>query len=208
MEIHRVSRFSTIGRLFQKFQKRGCPLRDEWKRVYVALGMRAEFRHYGGSLSIVPRDDVWAVPVIQGVTIDRIMTALLRRGVIICTYVDDFEAAHMNDDRDSKSDSYVVHFRKTNVADTELAGLSADDLRTGGIRGITLIERLLLEAWCCIVRDDRLDADGSETLCAGSRISHGRVPYVCRDAKYDRELYICGAHPGYKDARLRARAVI
>lgn len=80
-------------------------------------------------------------------------------------------------ERTAKDDAYAVWLRDAVEADEGLKSLSADQLKTRGIPGITLEERLLMELKYFKITGNHLDIRNA-TLCAGSRYSGGDVPHV------------------------------
>lgn len=72
-------------------------------------------------------------------------------------------------------DHYAIWVRERREADEELKNLSAEDLEKKNIKGITLLERLLLELKFWDETGEHLDVKNI-TLCAGSRYSNGNVP--------------------------------
>ena len=90
-------------------------------------------------------------------------------------------------------------------ADKEYKNKSANDLKKEQILGITLLERLLMEPDYYVETKKHLDRK-SITLCAGSRISDGNVPYVHWNVE-DGELYVHWGNPDRRYGFLRTRAV-
>ncbi len=72
---------------------------------------------------------------------------------------------------------YAIWVRDRVEADEELKNKSADVLKQEGIQGITLEERLLFELKYFKETGKHLD-EQNVTLCAGSRLSLGALPYV------------------------------
>ncbi|MDP3726295.1 MAG: hypothetical protein Q8R36_03810 [bacterium] len=73
--------------------------------------------------------------------------------------------------------STTHYFRDVVEADEELANKSANDLKTSGIKGITLRERLIYELAYFTETGKHLDI-ANWTLCSGSRYPDGHVPRV------------------------------
>jgi hypothetical protein len=80
-------------------------------------------------------------------------------------------------ERSSQESPYAVWFRDTIKADEDLKNLSAKDLKTQGIPGITLEERLIYELKYYTETSGHLDPE-TFTLCAGSLYTDGYVPTV------------------------------
>ena len=177
----------------------------DWARVYDALGMSAEYAIKGMTM-LLEGAGHWLVPVVAGVTPNKIVATLRRLGVAVYTYRDDLDAAVPTNDRDPKNGSYAVHFKKTVEADPEFANLSANDLRDREISGITLTERLLLELGYFLATGKHLDVE-NVTLCSDSRYSDGYVPYVYWYPSFA-QVYVNWFHPDYRLGDLRARAAV
>lgn len=119
-------------------------------------------------------------------------------------YTEDLDKATKDrNDREPK-EHYVVWIRDRQEADEELNNLSADKLKEKNIKGITLLERLLLELKCWDETDKHLD-EKNITLCPGSRGSDGAVPNVYWDVG---EFKVHWYNPWSANPNLRARAVV
>ncbi len=81
-----------------------------------------------------------------------------------------------HNDRESKK-SYAIWVRQKVEADKELMDFSVNQLKEKGVKGITLLERMLYELKYFLETGRHLDRR-SITLCAGSRYSDGHVPVV------------------------------
>jgi hypothetical protein len=101
---------------------------------------------------------------------------------------------------------YVIWIRQRVEADVEMANVSANELSDNGIKGITLLERLLFELKYYLETGKHLDVEGNVTLCAGSRGLKGCVPEVYWTSA-DGRLYIEWCTPYGKNRELRTRAV-
>lgn len=110
-----------------------------------------------------------------------------------------------NHDRTTQT-AYAIWVRDGVEADQEWKNHSANALKERGVHGITLTERLLYELKYFRETGKHLDLKNI-TLCAGSRDSDGRVPYV-RWTFFGRKLYVHWCDPGFAHARLRAREVV
>jgi hypothetical protein len=116
----------------------------------------------------------------------------------------DLDTVVSRNDRDPKNGTYAVWLRDRVEADEELKNKSANNLKRKGIKGITLLERLLFGLKYFRETGKHLDII-NWTLCAGSRHSDGDVPSVGLDVD-DLEVHwrplsrTCGS--------LRAREVV
>jgi membrane-bound inhibitor of C-type lysozyme len=171
----------------------------DWKEVYRQLGMSVEI---GDGVN---DSRYWTVPVFKGVTINKVVEVLRVMGVTVYLYVEDLDKNVVKNDRDPANGDYQVKFLRTVEADPELQNKSAEMLAKDGVKGITLLERLLLELGYFLATGEHLDVE-NVTLCSGSRRSDG-VPYVHWSAG-GREVYVHYYRPTSSDSGLRSRAVV
>lgn len=149
----------------------------DWQKTYTALGM-SEYGEVVKNLAIKENPGFWFEPVVKGLTCNKVVAMLREVGVQVWTYVDDLNKNVPTNDRDPNHDgSYVVGFRRTIEADEENANKSANTLKIENHKGITLLERLLLELGYFLTTGQNLDVNNI-TLCTGSRYSYGNVPFV------------------------------
>jgi len=106
----------------------------------------------------------------------------------------------------SPSKTYVIRLRDRIEADEEFADVSANQLKERGVKGITLLERLLLELMYFTQTGKHLDLE-NVTLCAGSRGSYGSVPSVDWDSGDD-GLRVHWYSPGDSHDGLLTREVV
>jgi len=109
-------------------------------------------------------------------------------------------------ERTAKDGTYAVWFRDVVEADEDLKNLSANDLKTKGIPGITLEERLLYELKYFKETGGHLDIENI-TLCSGSRCSDGDVPEVGW-VPVGRRLSVVWCHPVDSDPGRRSRRAV
>ena len=174
----------------------------DWKKVYETLGVKVDFNNED-----VNDPNFWIVPVFKGVTPNKVVQALRGLGVNVYLYTDDLDNGVPTNDRDpAKDGDYRVKFLKTIEADPALKEKSADTLTEEKIKGITLLERLLLELGYFLATGNHLDVE-NVTLCSGSRRSGGGVPDV-RWHSGGRLVSVFWYSPSGSDSRLRARAVV
>ena len=91
---------------------------------------------------------------------------------------DNLDAGVPKNDRDPKNGTYAIWARDTVEADEVHKNKSAMYLAQKNIKGITLLERMILELKYFTETGKHLDVD-SWTLCSGSRSSDGNVPDAC-----------------------------
>ena len=174
----------------------------DWKKVYETLGMKVDFNNNDAN-----DPNFWVVPVFKGVTPNKVVQALRDQNVNVYLYTDDLDKGVPTNDRDpAKDGDYRVKFLKTVEADPELKDKSADDLKKEGVKGITLLERLLLELGYFLATGNHLDIE-NVTLCSGSRDSGGDVPSV-NWGTGDREVRVDWDDTSLSYVNLRARAVV
>jgi hypothetical protein len=179
----------------------------DWAKAYEALGMNAEYNSKIASLTISEESGLWTIPVIKDVTCNKVVQALRDTGCQVWLYADDMDKEVVENDRDPNSDSsYAVSVRATVEADEEQANKSANQLAKEGHKGITLLERLLLELAYFLTTGKHLDVK-KVTLCSGSRRSDGRVPGVFWNSDY-RGVFVYCCSPGYRRGALRSRSVV
>ena len=184
------------------------PVDIDWAKVYKQLGMEAEFNDFFDKKFANAGSDpgIWYVPVIKGVTPNKIVKVLRGLGVNVYTYTDDLDTGVPTNDRDPSKGSYVVGFKKNIEADPENANQSANDRKKKKAKDITLLERLLLELGYFLATGNHLDVE-NVTLCSGSRDSDGCVPDVDWRAD-DGRLWVGWCHLDRQRSSLRARAVV
>lgn len=124
----------------------------------------------------------------------------------IWVHNEDLDVSGIKNDRDSKKGDYVVFFKKNIEADEEFKDLSANKLAETGHKGITLLERLLLEVLYFNETKKHLDIK-NVTICTGSRGFCGRVPRVFWNSGHGK-LRVDWNYPDSAGDNLRSRAVV
>jgi len=176
-----------------------------WDKVYEALGMSAEYEEFAQANSAQDDPNLWIVPVVKGVTCNKVVAGLKKLGVKFYLYTDDLDKAVPTNDRDPSNGSYVIGFARNVEADKENKNLSANTLKSRH-KGITLLERLILELGYFLATRKHLDNENI-TLCAGSRGRDGYVPSVSWYSD-DREVYVFWYDPDISRAYLRSRSAV
>jgi hypothetical protein len=118
-------------------------------------------------------NDYWKINIPKGLTEEQAYQDCLKLFPCWRGY-DNFDG--MESDRTSNK-AYSIKVKANVEADENLKNLSADDLKEKGIKGITLLERLVLEKDYFLKTGKHLDIN-NVTACTGSRYSDGHVPYV------------------------------
>ncbi|MBI3337106.1 MAG: hypothetical protein HY005_00580 [Candidatus Staskawiczbacteria bacterium] len=177
-----------------------------WRIVYELLGMQTDYESTIANLELTINTKMWTIPVLMGLTCKKVISCLKKLGVNIKKYINNPDTEVSKNDRDpNKDSSYSINFRRTIESDEENRNLSADDIKKRGAKGITLLERLLLELGYFTSTGQHLDVE-SVTLCAGSRHKCGNVPRVCfRSGAL--MIYVCWCGSRDQCDHLRPRSV-
>lgn len=117
-----------------------------------------------------------------------------------------YDEENIDKDFPTPKEPTTRYFKKNIEADEEYKNLSANDLEEKKIPGITLRERLLMELDYFNETNSHLDVDNI-TLCSGSRLSYGFVPFVHWHADR-RRLFVYWSLPGLRYSLLRSRAAV
>lgn len=116
-------------------------------------------------------------------------------------YTSDLDTNIPTNARDPRNGSYALWVKDVREADAENASLSANDLSAKNHLGLTVLERMLLEADYFFEQGGHLDLQ-NWTLCDGSRDSDGDVPSAgWRGGKFGVDWFI----PADRDPSIRSR---
>lgn len=137
-------------------------------------------RWFGGAIGEM------LIIVASGVTYKQVIAECRKRFNLELSIDEDLDSV-LSDDRDSRGGSYAIFVRDDIQADDEFKGMSALTLIAKGHKGITLLERLLLEIIVYEFSQSRWHVDGcgfgTETLCVGSRF--GKLfPHVGEEVRH------------------------
>lgn len=197
----------SLVQFLQRFVYGGDITAEVWQEAYQLMGMSSEYEEFAKTNEVKADPSRWVVQAIKGVTCNKAVAALRELGVNVETYGVDLDKEVTANDRDPNRDgSYQVSFAKNVEADPEFAGKSANQLKEQNHKGITLLERLLLELAYFIATGKHLD-EKNVTLCSGSRRSDGRVPSVYWNSE-DRGVYVGWYRPDHALVHLRSRSVV
>lgn len=145
--------------------------------------------------------EFWEIKIEKGTTIEGVL-AECKKIFPVWRWTDDNLDQIVNSDRTSNK-AYAVKVKASIEADENLKNLSANDLTAKGIKGITLLERLVLELQYFKETGKHLDIQ-NWTICSGSRYSDGGVP----DVDWDGGRLQVGWDAGVRsDGHVRAREV-
>lgn len=149
------------------------------------------------------QEEYWTINIPKGLTIEQAYKDC--KALFPCwRWIDENLDQIVNSDRTSK-EAYSIKVKATVEADENLKNMSANELKEKGVKGITLLERLVLEKDYFQKTGKHLDIDNI-TLCSGSRNSDGHVPRV---DWYDTDgLGVGWDYPGSAVDNLRSREVV
>lgn len=177
-----------------------------WQKVYQTLGMLDEYENFTKTRSAEEDPNLWEMPVVKGITCNKVVAAMRKLDVKFYLYADNLDKAVTKNDRDPSNGSYIIGFRRMIEADEENKNLSANELTKRNHKGITLLERLLLELGYFLATGKHLD-ESNVTLCTGSRYSDDYVPRVSWHSDY-RTVYVGWYDPDGSDGLLRSRSAV
>jgi hypothetical protein len=179
-----------------------------WLETYKALGLESEYQQAVAKLVFPDSQNLWYVPMVPGVTSNKIVAGHRRFGVKFWLFDEDLDSVVLAHDRDANRDGpYIVGFRRNVEADEEFANKSADVLAKVNHRGICLPERLMLGAGYYVATGGQHLDQEVITLCTGSRGRHDSVPHVNWGPDY-RKVYVNYGSPDIAYGNLRSRSVV
>lgn len=177
-----------------------------WEDRYLGIGIKKDF----SSLRIPEQPECFTrlIVVVKELKISQLITKLKDKRMKIGTYSDsDLKSFDKVEDVVQRPDGdYAILVRDRQEADEELQNKSADDLQNEGLNTETLKERLL-HGWAYYEETGKHLDEKHWTICAGSRHTHGSVPYVYCDPCYGR-VDISWYGSGYQNSHERARQVV
>ena len=177
-----------------------------WKIVYELLDMKVKYESVINNLKIAKNNDTtWTIPVLKGLSCKKVIACFKKLGANAKKDIGNPDDEVKVNERDPKKGSYAVSFKRAIEADEENRNLSADDLKNRGGKGITLLERLLLELGYFASTGQHLDVE-SVTLCAGSLHKSGYTPRVCCRSGVLR-IFVCWCGSRDQCDHLRPRSV-
>ncbi len=140
--------------------------------------------------------------VARGMTMNQVFKAC-EKHFTCWKYYDDLDKNTPINDRPADK-TYAIAIRDRVEADEEYKNLSANELTEKSIKGITLLERLVLELKYFTETGSHLDISNI-TLCSGSCDSDGDVPFVrWRGGEFGVDWY----EADYSSDDLRCREVV
>ncbi|MFA5644143.1 MAG: hypothetical protein WC928_01290 [Patescibacteria group bacterium] len=200
--------YDLVGTIFaKKFDdnKNSRQIKSTWQRIYKKwFGLEKNFSDLQVPENYDPRKH-FAVIVAQGLTKNQIV-AEMRLKFKVSLHKEDLDTSVNHNDRKAENGDYIVVFNKNVEADEEFKNYSANQLKAIEHKGITLLERLLLEILYFDRTKKHLDIS-NWTLCTGSRDSDGCVPDVGWNSS-DGLLCVIWSYPDRSSDFLRSRAVV
>jgi hypothetical protein len=194
------------GELAEAIRQVLCGPVLDWAKVYDILGMSVEYVEFAKS-GIQDNPNLWVVPVVKGITCNKVVEALRKAGSKVYTYVEDLDKNVTVNDRDPNRDgSYTIGLAKNVEADEINKDKSANMLAEANHKGITLLERLLLELAYFLATGKHLDVKNI-TICSGSRDSGGYVPGVDWSSGH-RGVHVSWYDPDNRSGSLRSRSAV
>jgi len=140
-------------------------IKKTWEKIYQeCFGLRKNFSDINIPKKYDPKKH-FPVIVAKGLTIKEVVKGMKFR---VDSGTHELATINSRSDRTAKNGDYIVLFFKNIEADEELKGLSAQQLEAISHKGITWIERLLLEVLYYNITKKHLDCY-NRTLCSGSR---------------------------------------
>ena len=178
------------------------------EKSYGLLGLAREYAEFQKEFSPIEEvPDRWALPMVKGVTCNRVASTLRQAGSGFSSYYEDMDEAVPTNQRDPNRDgSYVASVKAVVEADEENKNQSAQQRGEQGCQDITLAERLFLELVYSLKTGKHLDIQ-NWTLCAGSRDAGGYVPSVSF-VPGSGEVYVDWGSLSDHSGGLRARSVV
>lgn len=153
-----------------------------------------------------PTEGNWRLLVIADIALETLYAKCKERFKCWRWTNDNLDKIVTYNERDAKNGHYAIWVRDEIEADEKYKNLSANQIKGMNIKTETLAERLIHELKHFIGTGEHLDIENI-TLCAGSRYSHGRIPYVGWHG-YDSGMGVSGFLPGHCLDSLRAREAV
>ncbi|MEI7620773.1 MAG: hypothetical protein WCJ57_04375 [Candidatus Falkowbacteria bacterium] len=169
-----------------------------WENFYQEhLGITVDF----STLQIPPIPDGKILLIIhKGLTIKKLIRAIKKHFNVCFSDHDLITDEALIHDRTTET-TYLVVINNSAESDEDLKNLSISELNEKGVKGITLIELLILKL-LFFGKSQALDTE-CVTLCSGSHLPKGEMPCAFSDSgDFDISL-----DPGLPSNVLRARAI-
>ncbi|MDQ3014388.1 MAG: hypothetical protein M3Q73_00815 [bacterium] len=152
---------------------------SSWKQAYTLLGMDTEFEAF---ISENPKfnersymDQVWMIPIIKGLTIQKIVQAL---GKLNVTVTGNYQERSVFQLRGDSSDTYVISFKRALHGQSVSPWASRAEYKKEAAWGISPRERLMLELGYFLATGLHLDIYKSTVCPAMESDNHRSIPSV------------------------------
>jgi len=179
-------------------------IQSVWQRIYKKyFNRKVDFSQLTIPAAYDPKKH-FCVIVVKGMKMNEVVKGL-RKHFTVSLYFEDLDGDVTDNDRVADKD-YAILFHKNVEADEEYKNTSANTLKEQNHQGITLLERLLLEAYYFETTKKHLDIK-NWNLCSGSRYSDGRVPGVYWRS-VNSELHVDWNLSSSASDNLRSRVVV
>jgi hypothetical protein len=175
----------------------------DWSKFYEEVfGLELDLTQVG--LPAEREGFGWIVLVAKDLTLNHVFEVCRKRFAGKARrYYDDLDRAVVKNDREP-IETYAIRVRDRVEADEEHKGKSANTADSAGIKGVTILEHMLLELWYHWQTSQHIDVS-SLTICPGSRYADGRVP----NAYWDYDKFIVSfVYPDYQNDDWRVREVV
>ncbi|HUD03940.1 MAG TPA: hypothetical protein VMR73_00410 [Candidatus Paceibacterota bacterium] len=176
-----------------------------WRKIYAEEGIGLPSDEE--LLKLIPMRQVgfnWLVIVPKGMTVNQAWAMAKKRFKCWKYTNSDLESVLSESERGETKAISITWFRDRVEADKEMKNLSANDLEGKSVKGITLLQRILLEVKYFTETGKHLDLE-DWTLCSGSRFADGRVPGA---SWFDGEFCIFWTGLDDRLSDLRSRVVV
>jgi len=149
----------------------------EWWRKFYLQHFNFNLNFIRTQVPIKPMDGKWRLLLImEGLTNNLVYNACDKKFPCY-KYIDDLDKDVPKNERDSKNGNYAIWVRNTVEADEVHMDKSAVMIAKEGLKTETLLERMLHELVYFTETSQHLDVS-NVTLCCGSRVLPGGVPYI------------------------------
>lgn len=185
--------------------KNSRQIKSTWQKIYKDwFGLKKDFSEIQTPQQYDPQKH-FAIIVANGLMMKDIVIAMGKKFKVYL-YTENLDKDVNQNDRTAEGGDYIVLFERNIESDEEFKNFSANQLKTMNHKGITLMERLLLEVLYFNETKKHLDINNI-TLCSGSRYDDGNVPNVNWNSDNDK-LNVNWYNSGNSNDNLRSRVEV
>lgn len=183
------------------------PMPDiDWDKTYQTLGIKTDIQ----DLWVKPKEGYWDIYVAKGLTLNKIV-ATFRNSLKVKVFPNGLEDNEWDKefpkhDRSPSKGPYRIRVKKNIEGDIELYEMSARDLAKKKIKGITLLERMILELGYYLATKLHLNPR-YQGLCSGTRSKTGETPSVHWIQAYPKEINISSSPTDFAHKDILGRKV-